>query len=176
MRYKEISLREFDQYASGMFSILASNMLLIHPEESVAEDDFTAWKTYQQEHFSEKTFIVFEDGGTLAGYFQYSLRDHDFFIEEIEIRPDYQVRYNILGSLLRFVRDSIPDHITTLSAYINKDNPRSYRVAETLGLSVVLESASGKSLLYSGDIRRLLNRNSDSAKAEHNQENGETSA
>ena len=154
MRYKEISLREFDQYAPEMFSILASNMVLIHPEETVAENDFALWKTYQQEHFNEKIFVIFEDGVILAGFFQYSLRDHDLFIEEIEIKPDYQVRYNILGSLLRFIRGSIPDHITTLSAYINKNNPRSYTVAEKLGLSAVAETASGKSLLYSGDIRR----------------------
>ena len=101
------------------------------------------------------------------------LRDQDLFIEEIEIRPDYQVRYNILGSLLRFIREKIPDHITTLSAYINKNNPRSYTVAEKLGLSAVAETASGKSLLYSGDLRRLLHRSHDSAAAKHKQEDGE---
>ena len=173
MQYKEISLQELDRYAPEMFSILSSNMALIHPEETVSGDDYALWKAYQQEHFSEKTFIVFEDGDTLAGYVQYSLRDQDLFIEEIEIRPDYQVRYNILGSLLRFIRERIPDHITTLFAYINKNNPRSYTVAEKLGLSAVAETVSGKSLLYSGDIRRLLHRSHDSAAAKHKQEDGE---
>lgn len=158
MQFKEINLQEFDQYAPGMFSILAANMMQIHPEETVTGDDFIRWAAFQREHFSEKAFVVFTDGNTLAGYFQYALRDHDLFIEEIEIRPEYQVRYNILGRLLRFMRDRIPEHITTLSAYINKNNPRSYTVAEKLGLSVAAESASGKSLLYSGDIRQLLKR------------------
>ena len=83
------------------------------------------------------------------------------------------MRYNILGSLLRFIRERIPDHITTLFAYINKNNPRSYTVAEKLGLSAVAETVSGKSLLYSGDIRRLLHRSHDSAAAKHKQEDGE---
>ncbi|MBP5726104.1 MAG: hypothetical protein J6Y48_03410 [Clostridia bacterium] len=158
MQYKEINLQEFDQYAPEMFSVLAANMMQIHPEETVTGDDFTRWAAFQREHFSEKTFVVFTDGDILAGYFQYALRDHDLFIEEIEIRPEYQVRYNILGSLLRFMRERIPDHITTLSAYISKNNPRSYTVAEKLGLKAAAESASGKSLLYSGDIRQLLRR------------------
>ena len=156
MQFKEINLQEFDQYAPGMFSILAANMMQIHPEETVTGDDFIRWAAFQREHFSEKTFVVFMDGDILAGYFQYALRGNDLFVEEIEIRPEYQVRYNILGRLLRFMRDRIPEHITTLSAYINKNNPRSYTVAEKLGLSVAAESASGKSLLYSGDIRQLL--------------------
>ena len=77
MQYKEISLQELDWYAPEMFSILSSNMALIHPEETVSGDDYALWKAYQQEHFSEKTFIVFEDGDTLAGYFQYSLAPRD---------------------------------------------------------------------------------------------------
>ena len=158
MQFKEINLQEFDQYVPGMFSILAANMMQIHPEETVTGDDFIRWAAFQREHFSEKTFVVFMDGDILAGYFQYALRGNDLFVEEIEIRPEYQVRYNILGRLLRFMRDRIPEHITTLSAYINKNNPRSYTVAEKLGLSVAAESASGKSLLYSGDIRQLLKR------------------
>ena len=35
MQFKEINLQEFDQYAPGMFSILAANMMQIHPEETV---------------------------------------------------------------------------------------------------------------------------------------------
>lgn len=73
MLFKEINKRDFDKLALKMFSILSSNMEIINSKETISDDDFSIWLKYQNDHFYEKVFIIFEDGDTLAGYFQYSL-------------------------------------------------------------------------------------------------------
>ena len=158
MLFKEINKRDFDKLALKMFSILSSNMEIINPKEIILDDNFLIWLKYQKEHFREKVFIIFEDGDTLVGYFQYSFIDDNLLIEEIEIMPSYQVRFGVLSGLFRFMRYRIPDNITSVSAYISKNNPRSHRIAEELGLSVIKENASGTSFLYSGEIQHILRR------------------
>lgn len=158
MLFKEINKRDFDELSPKMFSILSSNMESINTKETISADDFSIWLKYQNEHFDEKVFIIFEDGDTLAGYFQYSFLGDNLVIEEIEIMPSYQGRFGILSGLFRFMRYRIPDNIKSVSAYISKNNPRSYRIAEKLGLSAVRENASATGFLYSGDVQHILKR------------------
>ena len=158
MLFKEINKQEFDELAPEMFLILSSNMKNIKPENIISDDNFLIWLNYQKEHFCEKVFIIFEDGDTLVGYFQYSFSNETLLIEEIEIAPNYQARFGVLGGLFRFMRYRIPDNIIRISAYINKNNPRSHRIAEKLGLSAVKENVSGTSFLYSGEIQHILRR------------------
>lgn len=156
MLFKEINKQEFDELAPKIFSILSSNMEIINPKETILDDNFLIWLKYQKEHFHEKVFIIFENGDTLAGYFQYSFIYDSLLIEEIEIMPSYQVRFGVLSGLFRFMRHRIPDNITSVSAYVSKNNPRSCRIAKKLGLSVVEENASRTSFLYSGDFQYIL--------------------
>ena len=73
-------------------------------------------------------------------------------IEEIEIAPEYQVHFGILRGLLQELAAQLPPQVETAAAYIHKDNLRSARIAEKLGLSPVGESAGGKSVLYTGTL------------------------
>src|SRR5699024_3198230 len=125
MLFKEITEQEFEDLASKLFSVLSSNMEITNPTEIISDDNFLIWLKYQKEHFREKTFLIFKDGDTLTGYFQYSFVEDSLLIEEIEIIPSYQIRFGILRGLFRFMRHRIPDKITSVSAYINKNNPRS---------------------------------------------------
>ena len=158
MLFKQINKRDFDKLALKMFSILSSNMEIINPKGTILDDDFSIWLKYQNDHFYEKVFIIFEDGDTLAGYFQYSFIGDNLIIEEMEIMPSYQVRFGVLSGLFRFMQYRIPNNITSVCAYISKNNPRSYRIAEKLGLSADRENASATSFLYSGDIQHILKR------------------
>ena len=101
MLFKEINKRDFDKLALKMFSILSSNMEIINSKETISDDDFSIWLKYQNDHFYEKVFIIFEDGDTLAGYFQYSFIGDNLIIEEMEIMPSYQVRFGVLSGLFR---------------------------------------------------------------------------
>lgn len=158
MEYKSINENDFESYAAGMFSILSQNMLKISPGDTVSEEDFINWREYQRQHFCEKNFVVFEDSGSLVGYFQYSVSGETLIVEEIEILPEYQIRFCIIRGLLRFLRGAIPDGVKFVSAYISKNNPRSYAVAKKLGMSAVGENAAGTSLLYLGDLHKIIDR------------------
>ncbi len=156
MLFREINKREFDELAPKMFLILSSNMNVIHPEGVLPDDNFFVWFKYHRERLSEKVFIVFEDKNTLIGYFQYSIADDSLLIEEIEIIPSYQAKFGVLSGLFRFMRHRIPDNITNVYAYISKNNPKSCKLANKLGLSAVKENVSGTSFLYSGEIQPIL--------------------
>ena len=87
-----------------------------------------------------------------------ALKMFSILSSNMEIMPSYQVRFGVLSGLFRFMRYRIPDNITSVSAYISKNNPRSCRIAEKLGLSADRENASATSFLYSGDIQHILKR------------------
>jgi len=112
MLFKQINKRDFDELAPKMFLILSSNMEIINPKGTILDDDFSIWLKYQNDHFYEKVFIIFEDGDTLAGYFQYSFIGDNLVIEEIEIMPSYQGHFGILSGLFRFMQYRIPNNIT----------------------------------------------------------------
>ena len=156
IRFRQIDRPEFDCLAPQMFAILSRNMLALHPEETLSNDDYPAWFAYQSEHFGEKTFLLAEDDTHVVGYLQFSIHASQLTIEEIEIAPEYQVHFGILRGLLQKLAAQIPPQAETAAAYIHKDNLRSARIAEKLGLSPAGETPSGKSRLYAGSIRTIL--------------------
>ena len=147
MTVTELSAVAFFRFAPGMFGILSENMRRLHPGEAVTEVDYRAWLDYQAAHLSEKRFVVLETGETLAGYVQYSVSGGVLTVEELEIAPGWQNGV-ALRSLLRILPELLPDGIQTVAAYIHKDNRRSRRLAERLGLRSAGETASGQSLRY----------------------------
>ena len=60
MLFKEINKKEFDELAPKMFSILSSNMNIIHSEEVLLDDNFFVWFKYHREQFLKKVFIIFD--------------------------------------------------------------------------------------------------------------------
>lgn len=152
MTFREISKPEFTALSPAMFSILAENMQKLHPDESVTADDLANWTKWHEKRFGESIFIVFESSDALAGYLQYSLASGCLFVEEIEIAPEYQRRFGVLGGLFGYMRGKIPNDIVRIAAYINKSNHISRRAAERLGMCASGENSTGTSLLYEGDI------------------------
>ena len=147
MTITKLSSEAFTVYAPKLFAILSENMRRLHPGEVVTEADHRAWLDYQAAHLSEKHFVVLETGETLAGYVQYSVSGGVLTVEELEIAPGWQNGV-ALRSLLRALPELLPDGVQTVTAYIHKDNRRSRRLAERLGLRSAGETASGQSLRY----------------------------
>ena len=152
INYRLLPLSEWETLAPQIFALLSGNMLALHPEERLSDDDFRLWLWYQTGSFAEKRFLLAEDGPRLAGYLQYSVRQAALLIEEIEIAPEYQVRFGILRGLFRELWAQLPPGVETVSAFIHRDNLRSARLAEGLGLRPAGETASGKSLRYAGTL------------------------
>lgn len=158
IRYRQLDRAEFEAAAPQMFSILSRSMQALHPEERLTDGDFEHWLAYQSAHFSEKTFLIAEDGPQTAGYLQYSVRETELLIEEIEIAPAYQIRFGILRGFLRRLAEQLPPQAETVSAYIHRDNLRSAGIAEKLGLCPAGSSASGGSLRYAGTLSQVFER------------------
>ena len=155
IRVYTLTLSDFEALAPRMFSILARNMQTLHPEDAPSEADYALWLSYQRTHFSDKRFVAAEREGQLAGYLQYSLRQSELIIEEIEIAPEDQLWFGILPRLLSCLPAQLPGEVKTVCAYISKDNARSARIAEKLGLRPGGTNPSGKSLYYQGSIEAL---------------------
>ena len=102
IRYRLLPRSELEALAPQLFAILSGNMLALHPEERLSDGDFGRWFSYQVERFDKKSFLLAEDGPRLAGYLQYSIRQTVLLIEELEIAPEYQVRFGILRSRSQF--------------------------------------------------------------------------
>lgn len=153
IRVFPLSASELALFAPQMFSILSRNMQALHPEEPPCEADYAYWLDYQTAHFSERTYLLAEREGHLAGYLQFSIRQTELLIEEVEIAPDDQLWFGILPRLVRALRALLPPEIETVCAYIHKTNARSARIAEKLGMRPIGETPSGNSLLYAGRIQ-----------------------
>ncbi|MBQ1371515.1 MAG: hypothetical protein IIY70_01160 [Oscillospiraceae bacterium] len=158
IRIFTLTASDFETLAPRMFSILARNMRTLHPEEAPSEVDYALWLSYQRAHFSDTRFVVAEREGRLAGYLQYSLRLTELMIEEIEIAPEDQLWFGFLPKLLDHPRTELPAEVKTVCAYISKDNARSARIAEKLGLRPAGTSPSGKSFHYQGSIEAFARK------------------
>ena len=156
IRVIPLSSSEFEARAPQMFSILSRNMQALHPEEVPSDEDYAIWLAYQTAHFSEKTYLLAEREGHVAGYLQISLRQNELLIEEIEIAPDDQLWFGVLPRLMKALRAMLPPEVETVSAYIHRDNARSAGIAEKLGMHPVGETPSGRSVLYRGSVKEAV--------------------
>jgi len=138
-----------------MYDILFTNMSRIAPTGNAYEDDKRTWMAYRTSPQGEerKILLMYLDE-TLVGYFQYGVEGDVLLADEIEITPAQQ-RTLLFYRFFRFITGILPKNISSIRAYINKQNSNSQAIAGKLGLKAVGENASGHSWLYEGDIKGL---------------------
>ena len=90
----------------------------------------------------------------MAGYFQYGVEGDALCVDEIEISPAYQ-RTLLFYRFCRFAAGRLPEGVSRVRAYINKNNRNSQTIAGKLGMKAVGENKSGSSWLYEGPIEKL---------------------
>lgn len=153
----DLDRQDYEKYLECMFKILAGNMSRIHDTGNSYDEDFAVWSGFitSAENIN---FVLFLDGDSLAGYFQYSIKGTTLMIDEIEIAPEYQVKYGIMGQPFDYLAEKLPPDITEIEAYISKNNPRSYRIAEKLGMTVIGENRSGSSYHLRGSCDGKLGK------------------
>ena len=140
----------------GIFKILHDNMSIISPTGSAYEEDFAVWRGYiipamQEEH---RQMVLMLCDGDLAGYFQYNIRGDSFMMEEIQIKPEYQGT-GLFSELYRWLENELPAGIFSVEAYSNKNNVKSQKILEHLGLRRIGENKSGSSYFYRGTCLEL---------------------
>ncbi len=152
---------EFEQYADGLFSILYDNMSQIAPTGNSREEDFLFWFEANKEGLenANRHIIVSVQKETheIVGYFQYTVQNNVFLMEEIQIRKTYQGKYNIFERIYGLALANISEDVDVVEAYANKKNTKSIAILGKLGLSIVGENKNGTSYHFRGTYADLLN-------------------
>jgi RimJ/RimL family protein N-acetyltransferase len=71
-------------------------------------------------------------------------------MEEIEFIPECQGQNNLFKQLYGFVLSILPENIVYVEAYSHKNNTKSQRILQHLGLEIIGENKSGKSYHFKG--------------------------
>lgn len=142
-----------------MFALLYANMSVIAPTGNTYEEDFAYWSTCMtpvlEEGRSSVILLLHED--ELCGYFQYSINNDTFMMEEIQFGPAYQGS-GMFHELYRYLTSVVPIETKYVEAYANKKNEKSQGVLKHLGLKVIGENKNGKSYHFRGDYQKLYER------------------
>ncbi|MBQ7016304.1 MAG: GNAT family N-acetyltransferase [Firmicutes bacterium] len=155
-----LNKNEFDKYARGLFAVLCENMSQIAPTGNDPEEDFKFWSQAMNEELqSEKRqiiMIIHKESEKIIGYFQYSVNENVFMMEEIQINQAYQGRNNIFRDLYGVVFENMEAGVEVVEAYANKKNAKSIGILGKLGLEIVGENKRGTSYLCRGTYVDLL--------------------
>ena len=155
-----LNKNEFEKYARGLFTVLCENMSQIAPTGNSWEEDFQFWSQAMREELqSEKRqiiMIIHKESEGIIGYFQYSVNEAIFMMEEIQIDQAYQGKYHIFRNLYGFIIENMEAGIKLVEAYANKRNSKSMGILRKLGLEIVGEIKRGTSYLFRGNYVDML--------------------
>ena len=152
---------DFEQYNNGLFSILYENMSQIAPTGNSREEDFLFWYDANKDGLkNENRHIIIgiqKEKNEIVSYFQYSVQNSVFLMEEIQIKKSYQGKYNIFERIFELVFDNMKEDVDVVEAYANKKNTKSIGILGKLGLSIVGENKRGTTYHFRGSYTNLLN-------------------
>ena len=158
--FRYLKQDEFEQYAEGMFSVLYDNMSQIAPTGFTREEDFACWFEANKEGLENTNrhiiICVEKETHEIVGYFQYTVQNDVFLMEEIQIRKSHQGKYNIFERIYGLVIDNMNKDVAFVEAYANKENGKSIGILGKLGLSIVGENKRGTSYHFRGTYIDLL--------------------
>ena len=154
--FKFVEKNSMEKILPELFRILYGNMSLIAPTGGTFKEDFAVWREYiiPAMQGEQRQIVMMLCDGELAGYFQYDICNDVFMMEEIQIKPEYQGT-GLFRELYRWLEDKIPEDITYVEAYSNKNNLKSQGILEKLALERIGENKSGSSYHYRGKCMEL---------------------
>lgn len=138
---QSIQKSEFRTYANQLFSILYDNMTAIVPSSCDRDEDFACWSESIIKRLKNDTchmvMALLKETKEVVGYFQYSVQEDIFLMEEVEIASPYQGDFGIFRSLYAGAFSQLRSDLRYVEAYTNKKNTKSLGILARLGLSVV---------------------------------------
>lgn len=159
MRIEFLDKTRADAILPKLYRILYTNMERIAPVGGTYEEGMGFWisciKPALDNEF--RHILLIDDDDDLAGYFQYSVYDGIFMMEDIQFRDEYKGT-GLFAALYRYLIAVIPQDTQFVEAYANQSNEKSIRVLTHLGLEVIGENKNGKSWHFRGDYQNLVKR------------------
>ena len=158
-KFRQMQNEDITVFINEMFKILASNMNVIAPTGNSYDADFKIWSECAVPAWSEgeRSVILIFCEDTLCGFFQYFVNDTTFRMDEIQFKKEYQ-GCGLFAELYHYLTTIISAQTKYVDAFARKENLKSQRILEHLGLSVVGESKNGKSLYFKGECKTLFER------------------
>ena len=153
LRFEYLIKTEFSNVCNDLFSILADNMTLIAPTGNSREEDFQLWSdslTHSLQD-TEREIVIITDNENIIGYFQYSISDKTFKMEEIQFKPEYHGK-GIFRKLYGFVLKNIGNELEYVEAFASINNRKSIGILEKMGLSNTGINKNGRSYHFVGDF------------------------
>ncbi len=144
----------------SLFDILHNNMSIIAPTGESYEDDKRLWISSIIDALDnpQRNIIVITHGTEIIGFFMYSISKKLLKMEEIQFKSEYQGK-GIFRQLFICLLKLIPDNVTFVEAFANKQNIKSQGILLHLGLKQVGENRNGRSWRYYGlydDMKRVV--------------------
>ena len=158
-RFKHLENEDIPVYIDEMFAILAGNMREIAPTGNSYDEDKMIWSECAVPAWREgkNSVILIFDEDKLCGYFQYSVTDTTFRMEEIQFKKEYHGS-GLFAELYRYLTALIPTQTKYVDAFSAKENIRSQEILKHLGLTVTGENKNGRSLHFLGEYKTLAER------------------
>ena len=158
-RFRQLKKEDISVFADEIFSILANNMRAIAPTGNSYDEDYKTWleSAVPVWRDGKNSVILIFCGETLCGYFQYSVKDSTFRMEDIQFKPEYHGS-GLFAGLYHYLMGIIPAQTKYVEAYASKENIKSQEILKHLGLTAAGENKNGRSLHFIGDYKKLSER------------------
>lgn len=159
MEFVYVQKRDIPTLLPAMFDLLYENMSRIIPDERNREAQREEW--YGQVGPAlmgeKRRLVLLRQGGTMAGFFWYYLKGSTLMMEEIQLRKEYQGT-GLFRRFFAWLMEGLPEDIDQAEAFAHRDNRKSRRILEYLGLRAVTVAAEEEYILYRGDCSLMRDR------------------
>ena len=148
---------EKEENIPAIFEILYDNMAEKYPTGDTKEEDYRIWSSYFIPSLMEekrKLVLLLGENG-LIGYFQYSIENKTFKMEDLQVREEYHGS-GLFRRLYTWIVKQLPRDLEWVEAFTDKRNRKTQGILEHLGMVRCGENKSGKSYFYRGEYRNLL--------------------
>lgn len=157
LSFEYLNNTDFSAVAVDIFDILADNMTAIAPTGNAREEDYSCWYAGLTDalELDSRQLIIIKDSGNIIGFFQYSVNNNTFMMEEIQLRPEYQGK-GVFRALYGFVIRHISAETEFVEAYANIGNGKSIGILQKFGLQNIGRNKNGRSYHFKGSYSSLL--------------------
>lgn len=137
-----LNKEEKDLWLPRLFDLFYENMSFIAPSGMDYEAERAEWLANVSPALDKapRQVLLAVDGEELAGYVMFYTRDDLLMVEEVQLRRVYQGGLLFLRLCRKLLTD-LPEQIHIVEAYAHRQNDRSRKLMERLGMVELPEDA-----------------------------------
>ena len=150
---------QIDSILPTLFDILYENMHEIAPIGKSRDIDYKEWFNEVSPAMQKdpRQIVLMFDGDCIAGYFQYYTTTDKLMMEEIQLMKEYHSS-GLFNEFYRWLVLQLPQDLQTVESYSHKDNVKSQKILEHLGLKQLEFNNNYAAYHYKGRYEVILNK------------------